>query len=100
MNRKQAVQKRVQVILKQWMPSGTPTIRAFARHLEQQTRCQQWTLTEAAGELGVSRERVRQLCVSGRLAAERRGNTWLIDDPDLQAFARLNRPSGRPPGSP
>jgi excisionase family DNA binding protein len=53
------------------------------------------TTTEAAAFLGITRQRVSQLCASGELPATKIGRDWLIDPEVLKRFRR--RPLGRPP---
>lgn len=54
------------------------------------------SVAEAADRLGVSRERVRALARSGRLAARRIGRTWIVDESALHPPARIAVGSGRP----
>lgn len=54
------------------------------------------TITEAAARLGLSRQRVDQFIRAGRLGARRTPLGWFIDRDDLERFARLDRPIGRP----
>jgi excisionase family DNA binding protein len=55
------------------------------------------TVAEAAGVLGVSRQRVQALIASGKLSAVRRGaRSYDIDPAALDAVR--DRPTGRPVG--
>jgi excisionase family DNA binding protein len=45
--------------------------------------------TEVAQRLGVTRERVRQLCDEGRLKAEKMGRDWRILPAALEEYQRL-----------
>ena len=51
---------------------------------------------EAAEFLGVSRERVSQLCRDGLLQSKTYGRARLIAEPDLVAFSQKDRKAGRP----
>lgn len=53
------------------------------------------TTNEAAGALGVSRQRVLQLIADGRLKAEKFANVYMIRRADLDHIEE--RPMGRPP---
>jgi excisionase family DNA binding protein len=56
---------------------------------------------EAAENLGVSPSRVRQLCLSGELAAEKVGRDWVITTEALEAYAARPKPkAGYPAGMP
>ena len=56
------------------------------------------TTAEAACRLGVSRERMRQITVSGALERVQRLGRWVYRRADVEAFAQLNRaPGKRPP---
>ena len=50
--------------------------------------------SQAARELGISRQRVHQLAKSGRLRSLKSGHNRLISITDLEAFKRLNRQPG------
>ena len=52
------------------------------------------TTNQAAAELGVSAQRVRQYIAEGRLRARRIGRDYLVDSESVAAF------SPRPPGNP
>ncbi len=54
------------------------------------------TTNEAAGELGVTRQRVLQLIQDGRLKAEKFANVYMIPRGALSNIEE--RPMGRPPG--
>jgi len=54
------------------------------------------TTVEAAKQLSLSRFRIWQFIKQGRLKATRIGTLWLIDEKELERFARQPRPSGRP----
>ncbi len=56
------------------------------------------TTNEAAGELGVTRQRVLQLIQDGRLKAEKFANVYMIRRGDLANIEE--KPMGRPPKSP
>ena len=49
---------------------------------------------EAARELHISTQRVRQLIAAGRLKATRVGRNWVVQNEDLEAVR--NRIPGRP----
>ena len=53
------------------------------------------TTNEAAGALGVTRQRVLQLIQDGRLKAEKFGNVYMIRRGDLAHIEE--KPMGRPP---
>lgn len=53
------------------------------------------TTNEAAGALGVTRQRVLQLIQDGRLKAEKFGNVYMIERADLLNIEE--KPMGRPP---
>ena len=53
------------------------------------------TTNEAAGELGVTRQRVLQLIQDGRIKAEKFGNVYMIRRGDLANIEE--KPMGRPP---
>ncbi len=53
------------------------------------------TTNEAAGELGVTRQRVLQLIQDGRLKAEKFGNVYIIERGALSNIEE--KPMGRPP---
>lgn len=56
-----------------------------------------YTTDGAAKFLGVSQARVRSLIKEGRLAAEKRGRDYMIQEADLEVFAQSGRqPIGRP----
>lgn len=54
------------------------------------------TTAEAAARLGLSKMRVRQLCVAGRIG-KKMGRDWLISEEELAEFSEIPRPVGRPP---
>ena len=54
------------------------------------------TLQQAAERLGISSVRVHQLVTAGRIKAKQFGRQWAIEEVDLEAFARTDRPAGRP----
>ncbi len=60
-------------------------------------RTENITTNEAAGVLGVTRQRVLQLIQDGRLKAEKFGNVYMIRRGDLENIQAL--PMGRPPKS-
>lgn len=53
------------------------------------------TAKQVAEKLGVNASRVRQLITSGKLPAEKYGNLWLVDEPDLSKV-QDRKPTGRP----
>ena len=59
------------------------------------------TTTECAYELGVTRARILQLIDGGKgsLKAKWRGSAWWIHRVDLDEFAAIPRPVGKPPAS-
>jgi excisionase family DNA binding protein len=65
------------------------------------------SMTQAANQLGVTRQRVHQLIQEGKLPAQKRGGawlpdggTWIIDSDDLAAYTATPRRVGRPPKQP
>ena len=56
------------------------------------------TTNEAAGVLGVTRQRVLQLIQDGRIKAEKFANVYMIRRGDLDRIEE--RPMGRPPKVP
>lgn len=52
------------------------------------------TAAAAASRLGLSVQRVRDLCRDGRLPAQKIGRDWIINTADLKAVAE--RKAGRP----
>lgn len=54
-------------------------------------------VAEAAEQLDLSTDRVRRLIREGRLPAQKVGREFAILEPDLLAFAELERKPGRPP---
>ena len=54
---------------------------------------------EAAGLLGLTQRRVNRLIADGRLPAVRVGKANIVLRRDVEAFAKLDRPAGRPPKS-
>lgn len=52
--------------------------------------------TEAAAALHVDPSRVRLLCKLGRIETIKVGNTYAISEHELERFAALRRPPGRP----
>ena len=55
-----------------------------------------FTTTEAATVLNVDPSRVRMLCKLGRIETIKIGNTYGIAESELERFAALERPPGRP----
>ena len=55
-----------------------------------------FTTTEAATVLNVDPSRVRLLCKLGRIETIKIGNTYGIAESELERFAALERPPGRP----
>ncbi len=53
------------------------------------------TAEQAAEILGLSAVRVRVICTAGRLG-HKHGRDWLITRLEVDAFAKLDRPSGVP----
>jgi excisionase family DNA binding protein len=53
--------------------------------------------TDAAGRLGVTRQRVLQLIEAGRLPATLFANVYMIRESDLKLVK--DRPAGRPPSA-
>ena len=56
------------------------------------------TAAQAAEILGLSKERVSQLCKQGRLHAVKPGRDWVMSRQTVEQFAKIDRPEGRPPG--
>lgn len=54
------------------------------------------SVSSAAGELGVSPRRVRQMLSDGALAGQRVGGVWVLDERAVRAAARARRPAHRP----
>jgi excisionase family DNA binding protein len=54
---------------------------------------------QAAQVLGITRRRVNALIKEGRLPATKLGRDWAIGQDDLEAFAKLPRPTGKRVGS-
>jgi excisionase family DNA binding protein len=54
------------------------------------------TVSEAARELGLCRNRILQLIGEERLPARRIGPIWVLPTGAVRAFGRLDRPAGRP----
>ena len=55
-----------------------------------------FTTTEAADVLNIDPSRVRLLCKLGRIETIKIGNTYGIAESELERFAALDRPPGRP----
>ena len=55
-----------------------------------------YSTTEAATVLNVDTSRVRMLCKLGRIETIKVGNTYGIAESELERFAALERPPGRP----
>lgn len=55
------------------------------------------SVPQAANELKLHPNTVRQLIENGRLPAHRVGREWAILRPNLDWFKTLDRPPGRPP---
>ena len=55
------------------------------------------SVPQAAEELGLHPNTVRQHIENERLPAQRVGREWAILRPDLDWFKTLDRPPGRPP---
>jgi excisionase family DNA binding protein len=55
-------------------------------------------VSDAAGRLGLSQPRVRQLLASGDLAGRRLGRSWLVSDESVARLQQNRRLSGRPLG--
>jgi excisionase family DNA binding protein len=53
------------------------------------------TAEEAAEELGLTPQRVREFCQQGRLG-RRVGRQWVITREELERFKQTPRPPGRP----
>jgi len=54
------------------------------------------SVPQAAARLGVHPGRVRQLVAEGRLASEKVGGRWLVDEAAVAARAAIELPPGRP----
>lgn len=52
------------------------------------------SVRQAAHHLGLKPAIVRRHCQQGNLPAVKVGNTWVIDEADLEAFARKPRRRG------
>lgn len=55
------------------------------------------TAAQAAEILGLSKERVSQLCKQGRIQAVKPGRDWIMWRQSVEAFGKIERPEGRPP---
>ena len=55
------------------------------------------TAAQAANILGLSKERVSQLCKQGRISAVKPGRDWVMSRQTVEAFGKIERPEGRPP---
>ena len=55
------------------------------------------TAAQAAEILGLSTERVSQLCKQGRIQAVKPGRDWVMARQTVEQFAKIDRPEGRPP---
>lgn len=53
------------------------------------------TPAQAADRLGLSVSRVKQFCEEGRIG-QRVGRRWIICRDELEQFAKIPRPNGRP----
>ncbi len=53
-------------------------------------------LSDAADELKVTPERVRQFIYEGRLEAKRMGHFWVVERKELIQFKKLPRRTGNP----
>jgi excisionase family DNA binding protein len=60
------------------------------------SRLQLLSVPEAAAYLGVTNSRVQQFCQAGRLG-QPVGDRWVIRLAELERFAKIPRPVGRPP---
>ena len=58
---------------------------------------QMMTTKEVAEYLGLTEQSVRLYLNRGTLKGHQFGRTWMIALEDLQAFAAIPRPPGRPP---
>ena len=56
------------------------------------------TAAQAAEILGLSKERVSQLCKQGRIQAVKPGRDWVMSRQTVEAFGKIERPEGRPTG--
>ena len=56
------------------------------------------TAAQAATILGLSKERVSQLCKQGRISAVKPGRDWVMSRQTVEAFGKIERPEGRPTG--
>lgn len=58
------------------------------------------TVSQAATRLGITPGRVRALITAGTLKAERLGpppkGVYMIEEAEFEAFAKLDRPRGKP----
>jgi len=54
------------------------------------------TVPQAANLLNVSAVRVRQLCITGQLAAQKPGRDWIISTQSINNRIRSKPQSGRP----
>lgn len=52
-------------------------------------------VADTAKELGVNDSRVRQLCISGDLAAQKFGKVWMVSAEAVKDRAKNPPPSGR-----
>jgi excisionase family DNA binding protein len=56
------------------------------------------TIREAALTIGVGVRRLYQLIAEGKLKARKVGRDWLLTEREVDRFAKLDRPKGRPVG--
>lgn len=55
------------------------------------------TIPVAAKILKISRQRLHQLVLDGRIPAEDAGGVWILREQDVREFKKQKRPTGRPP---
>ena len=55
------------------------------------------SVKEASEILDLSPNRVREFIHDGRLSAVKIGRTYVLNRADVEAFAEIPRPDGRPP---
>jgi len=56
------------------------------------------SVTQAATELGVNPDSLRQAILQGRLAAQKIGNAWIVRRADLDAYRQRRPNAQRKPG--
>ena len=66
--------------------------------IEQKSKLNLFTLTEAAKKVGVSTVRMYQFCQEGRIG-QKFGEVWMITQDEIEEFLKIKRKPGRPKNS-